>query len=787
MAQLSQWSRSSRLHVLRLVLAFGIVGFVCAGIYIGLLLMQRQSALDPIGRGNISWLIAQTPAEYARLEQRISAYGMGDGGVDSTEVKLRFDIVTNRLNTLRSAFLADFVSSDPRHAETIGEFEQVIADARPLISDLAAPGTPARLLELLGPLYPKLVRLSVDANSWNAARNNADRADLFHLQWVFAWVAGGLIVTGLLFVVLLLVHNGMLKRAYQQLHRKDEALQTQNHWFDAALNNMSRGLCLTDAELRLLVCNRQFRKQFALDGAANLQGTWLGDLIPTQMLPTAPAGLEASDGLAPIEAQAQLDRTYPMAGGTVISVAHEPMVGGGWVTTFEDITERKRIQDRIAHMAHHDPLTGLANRTRFWERTEEALGRLRLTGLAFAVLYLDLDRFKEVNDTLGHSMGDALLCAVAGRLEASTPPPNLVARLGGDEFAILFTSQGDLTADATALAERLLETISQPYVVGGRDIQLTTSVGISFAPKDGTSSEALIKKADLSLYQAKDMGANTYRCFAPEMEAKLWRRRGLEDDLRQALEMGQFQLFYQPLIALDSMRVVAGEALLRWNHPVHGIVSPGEFIPIAEDTRCIEALGEWVLQRAFEDATAWPDDVGVSVNLSPVQFKDPALKSRILGALSSSRIPAGRVQLEITESVLLQDTDANVETLRQLSALGFSIVLDDFGTGFSSLSYLLRFPFNKIKIDQSFVRGLDCRDDSSTIVQSVAALAKRLNMTTTAEGVETRDELNVVIEAGCTEAQGYYFNRPMPQHEFQALVLNGGKGMMSRAGPSRLR
>ncbi|WDR06533.1 diguanylate cyclase [Devosia rhodophyticola] len=545
------------------------MAFVVAAVYIGSLLLQRQSALEPMGRGNVTWLIAQSPSEYARLEQRIGAYGLGDAGIDVNEVTLRFDIVSNRMQTLHSNSLAPFIASDPRHARTLKQLDGAVDSARLLLSEIHVKGTPARMLALLDPVYPKLVRLSVDANSWNAERLNREREELFGLQKVFAWVATGLIICGFVFVVLLLLNNRLLKRTHEQLRRKDRALQIQYNWFEAAVNNMSQGLCLTDSNQRLLVSNRQFLNQFALQSGANWQGEPLAKLLPSRMLPTLqsddPGEANPDQLIEPFQRQ-----THRLDDGTVLFVTHEPMVNGGWVSTFEDITDRQRAQDRIAHMAHHDGLTGLPNRLLFWQHTEQAIVDLTDDGEPFAILYLDIDRFKEVNDTLGHPTGDALLRAIADRLGTAAAAPDIIARLSGDEFAVLHRPTSQLSSSTQALAEWVLEAISQPYLIDHKELQITTSIGIAFAPQDGADSDELIKKADLALYRAKELGANNFRCFAPEMEEKIQRRRSLEVDLKRGIAAGQFQLYYQPLISLQTMKIVSGEALLRWNHPVHG-------------------------------------------------------------------------------------------------------------------------------------------------------------------------------------------------------------------------
>ena len=420
----------------------------------------------------------------------------------------------------------------------------------------------------------------------------------------------------------------------------------------------------------------------------------------------------------------------------------------------------ENARDSMRRMALHDALTGMPNRTLFWQRTDRAFDLLGRYGQSFAVLCLDLDRFKEINDTLGHPVGDALLREVARRLRAASSDADLVARLGGDEFAVLHRG-GSYPADAEALAERLLAVVSAPYELDGVSVVVSTSIGIAVAPADGSSTDELIKNADLALYRAKDDGRNLYRFFEPVMNARLQSRRTLEMDLRKGLERNEFHVVYQPLVTLANGEISGCEALLRWQHPERGAVSPAEFIPVAEEIGLISGLGEWVLREACREAARWPGEVKVAVNFSPAQFRNGSLLARVREALTLSGLSPRRLEIEITESVLLENNAANVEVLHQLRALGCRIALDDFGTGYSSLSYLRSFPFDKMKIDQSFVRDLSRSGESSTIVRSIAQLGTGLGIVTTAEGVETEEQLRFVKEAGCLEAQGYFFSRPV--------------------------
>jgi diguanylate cyclase (GGDEF)-like protein/PAS domain S-box-containing protein len=808
----------SKPRLMRRLLTIVIVGFVLSAAYVSTIVLQRQEALERVGRDNVTWMVSQGLSEYTRLQQRVGEYAIPELGVDAEEVRLRFDIVGNRLKLLQSKSLSEFVNSTPSTIAAVAALEQTLQQARPLLDHLAEPGTPERLLGMLDAIYPKIAKLSADSNLWNSTRLNDYRYQLFSLHWLYTAVTAGLILCGMVFIGLILLHNRLLMRTYttlqdttadlhattnkleishtevqeknvellQQnvaLRLQDVVLKTQNARFDAALNNMSQGLCLVDAELKLIVSNARFLELFGLAPHEAIQGTPLSALVGPDMLPDAGAAKKAHERTdsEQITAEALGEHSHTLADGRVIFVSYEPMSEGGWVMTFEDVTERRRAQDRIVHMAHHDALTDLPNRLLFWENTEKAIRRASKTGSSFAILYLDLDRFKEVNDTLGHPVGDALLRAVAKRLKSHTAKADLVGRLGGDEFAILHMMDDRSGESAATLAETLLTEINRAYMIEGHEVFVSTSIGIAIALEDGATTAELMKNADLALYRAKENGANVHVRFEPEMLAKLQRRKTLEVELARGLDLEQFQLYYQPLISLRTNQIVCGEALIRWNHPERGLISPAEFIPLAEETGFIDDLGQWVLKRACEDAAQWPDSVRVAVNLSPVQFRAAGLYQHVEETIAASGLPPRRLELEITESVLLQNNSANLSALHRLRGLGLSIALDDFGTGYSSLSYLRSFPFDKIKIDQTFVRDLEKSEDSVAIIQSIATLGKNLRMTTTAEGVETIEQLKIVRNAGCTEAQGYYFSRPVPGTEFLALLRGQNAKVTSAA------
>ena len=435
----------------------------------------------------------------------------------------------------------------------------------------------------------------------------------------------------------------------------------------------------------------------------------------------------------------------------------------------EEIADREELQARSQYLAYHDSLTGLGNRLLFKEQLDEALKDVSVTPHPLAVLFLDLDGFKAVNDTLGHSVGDLLLKSIATKLRDLLPSTDRIARLGGDEFAILQMSSPQ-PASSTSLAERIIEIVAQPHNIDGHDVTVGASVGIATARPGEMNTESLLKSADLAMYSAKSEGRGTYRIFDPQMDAIVQTRRSLERDMRTSLAQGGFELYYQPLVNLQTKRVTAFEALMRWNHKERGAVPPLEFIPVAEDMGLIVQLGEWALRRACTEAMEWPDDVRVSVNLSPLQFSKGSLVSTVVSALASSGLAASRLELEITESVLLEKSERNIAILNQLRELGVRISMDDFGTGYSSIGYLRSFPFDKIKIDQSFVRDLLVDKGSLAIVRAIASLGVSFGMTTTAEGVETEEQMRCLNLEGCIEVQGYLYSKPVPTGEVASVL-----------------
>jgi len=437
----------------------------------------------------------------------------------------------------------------------------------------------------------------------------------------------------------------------------------------------------------------------------------------------------------------------------------------------EEIADREELQARSQYLAYHDSLTGLGNRLLFKEQLDEALKDVSVAPYPLAVLFLDLDGFKVVNDTLGHSVGDLLLKSIAAKLRDLLPSTDRIARLGGDEFAILQMSSAQ-PASSTQFAEQIIEIVAQPHDIDGHDVTVGASIGITIAHPGEMNTESLLKSADLAMYSAKSEGRGTYRIFDPQMDAIVQARRLLERDMRTSLAQGGFELYYQPLVNLQTKRVTAFEALMRWNHNERGAVPPAEFIPVAEEMGLIIQLGDWALRQACMEAIGWPDNIRVSVNLSPLQFFKGNLVSTVVSALASSGLPASRLELEITESVLLEKSERNIGILNQLRELGVRISMDDFGTGYSSIGYLRSFPFDKIKIDKSFVRDLLVDDGSLAIVRAIAGLGVSFGMTTTAEGVETEEQMRRLNLEGCVEVQGYLYSKPVPTSEIPSVLAN---------------
>jgi diguanylate cyclase (GGDEF)-like protein len=569
--------------------------------------------------------------------------------------------------------------------------------------------------------------------------------------------------------------SARLKQQNEVSREQEESLRIRNLQFDTAINNMSQGLCFFDAAHRLIVCNHHFIDMYGLPPDRVGPGTPLTEIVDLRFEAGSFPAMSRDDYVrwrtdVAVSAEPS-DSIVELQDGRTFKIRHRPMPDLGWVATHEDITEQRRAEIKIEHMAHHDALTDLANRVLLNERLVMAMGRFHGEQMV-AVHHLDLDQFKAVNDTFGHPGGDKLLKIVADRLRTLARETDTIARMGGDEFVIVQAPIAD-PGEATSLAQQIIEWMSEPYDLDGHQAIVGASIGIAVSPGDGLTPDKLLRNADLALYRAKADGRGTFRFFEPAMDEQMQTRRVMEQDLRKALAAGEFELYYQPVVSLESNEISGFEALIRWNHPEKGLVAPATFIPLAEEIGFIVPLGEWVIRQACITAAQWPDHLQVAVNISAAQFRGSGLMQVIMNALATSGLHPTRLEIEITETVLLQDKEATLAVLHQLRALGIRIAMDDFGTGYSSLTYLQCFPFDKIKIDRSFVKDIADNAGSLNIVRAVAALANGMGMAATAEGVETQEQLDKITAEGCTEMQGYLFSRPLPVHEIERLFLAG--------------
>ena len=563
---------------------------------------------------------------------------------------------------------------------------------------------------------------------------------------------------------------------------QEAALKATNLRLDAALENMSQGLCLFAADQTLHVVNRRFCEIFGVRNDAVRPGLSLHDVIDALVRARNFPGRRTEDVYEEesrvFASRARAMRFAEIGGGRIIGIATEALTDGGWLVTYEDVTERRQAEERIAFMARHDALTGLPNRVLFAERIEEAIA-LSKRGRVSAVFCLDLDHFKNVNDTLGHPIGDALLRIVAERLQNCVRTIDTVARLGGDEFAVVQCGI-ETPEQAVTLANRIVDCLSQPFEIEGHNMSVGVSIGISLAPDDGDNHGKLMKNADVALYRAKEDGRGLWRFFEAEMDSRLQARRELELDLRKAIDENQLEVYYQPQFDLRLDRISGFEALLRWHHPVRGMIPPSEFIPVAEEIGLIREIGAWVMRTACIETSRWPAPLRVAVNVSPVQLRNGDLCATVADALAVSGLEAKRLELEITESVMLSNNGGTRELMHQIRALGVQLAMDDFGTGYSSLMSLRNFPFDKIKIDRSFVQDLCSSPAGEPVVRAVITLGQGLGVRITAEGVETAEQLARLRMEACNEVQGYLISPPRPASEIPQILARWNAG--SRRG-----
>ena len=564
----------------------------------------------------------------------------------------------------------------------------------------------------------------------------------------------GPVVAGVTLLVMMVAASGLWVAQSRRRQRKQER-QSLNNLADVAIE----GLLICDGEV-VVSANKSAQALVGLD-ADVIKGALFQTLVPDVRVADVPETVEADAVLCSASGEAIPIRIVRR----VVIIERRPHS----VVAVRDQRERLRSEAEIRSLAFSDALTGLPNRARFTAELGQRMQSRRGRDQAFALLMLDLDRFKLVNDTLGHGVGDKLLQRVAGRLAAALREQDLMARLGGDEFAILQTDITD-PEQARTLAARVVDFLGRPFIIDGQVINIGASVGVAVAPSDGDTPETLLRNADLALYKAKADGRNAYRMFEAALDARMQARRALEMDLRRATACQEFELHYQPLVDARSRDVLGAEALVRWRDPVRGMISPGDFIPLAEETGLISAIGQWVLRTACAEAATWPGHMSVAVNLSPVQFRDPHLADMVRGVLSKTGLNPSRLELEITEGVLMANEAGTLATLNALRALGVRIAMDDFGTGYSSLSYLQRFPFDKIKVDQSFIRQVPQNAQAAGIVRAIITMGACLGICTTVEGVETMEQLAFTAREGCDQVQGYFLSRPLTAEAFGSFV-----------------
>ena len=768
--------------------------------YTSRLITQQQSFIRDMSRYDVTWQTSQAAYEYARLQIAVGVYLADEASRDADELQLRLDIVLNRTQLLESGEMGGFLVSHPEQRNIVREFRDRLELAQGIIDHISEKGAPGRLLRLLSPMNGPLVQLSAVAHDNSEFQSAKDLDRLERLYSIVTAVLVLLILSSFILVGVMVFRNRLLTLARDSVQTlnddlqrsrhtleatmtelqernailldRDRTLHTQNVRFTAALNNMSQALLMVDTDQRLIVANSRFVSLFGLSPAVMRPGTHISRLAGL----VRTAGRFGQTLITDVWKEQRRLVNAGLSGlflcedheGRALSVSHRLMAEGGWVTTYEDVTERRQAEAKIQYMAHHDALTNLPNRRTFYERLNGKLARIPTNGASVAVHCIDLDFFKNVNDTLGHPAGDALLEACADRLRSCVRRSDLVARLGGDEFAIL---QAAATFDSAAeLAQRVLHAIAQPYELGGRQAVVGASIGIALDP-GGIAAQQLFTNADLALYSAKEGGRNTIRLFEAGMEAAHQARYSIEMDLRAGIQRQELELHYQPILDLGSERVSGYEALVRWRSPSRGLVMPGEFIGIAEATGLIGLIGEWVIRQACFDAANWLSPAKVAVNLSSIQFRTREVITYVRDALSESGLAPDRLELEITESIFLANDEKVLAILHELRELGAKTVLDDFGTGYSSLSYLRNFPFDKIKMDQSFIRDMGSQPDCLAIVDAVCSLAHTLGMRTTAEGVETEEQMQMLQAIGFDEVQGFLLGRPAPNGMIEPNLL----------------
>lgn len=791
----------------RLVLLSLLAGFALAACYTLYVSVQQGQTVERLATYDHAFDAAQGTIELMRLQNAVAGLALGLPGSSGNLVEIRFWIVENRLSILSRPSFTAFISGHPEISGVVGQLKDQLEQVRSLLPHIHEPGAAKETILALEALDAPMTQLTGLTSGLVGDQFRSDQERLQTLHLIFSGLMFALIAVGILLLAMLLRDNRLVSDANEnlrfladnlrakraelkaanetvaaanlelqlqndELRSRDETLLVQNTRFDAALNNMSHGLVMVDRDRRLIVANDRFRAMFRIGVDQRIEGKKIEEVFETIRPGTRWSEMIISRLKALSEASiAQRHGQFLVEDAErALQVNHVAMADGGWVAIYDDITERRKIEAQTDFLAHHDALTKLPNRLMLARSLEQAIRERKRDGF-FALLLLDVDHFKYVNDTLGHLAGDTLLVEVGNRLKTCIDEPDMVARLGGDEFAILQAAPGS-REDVAALAARVAATLAERYEIDGRHVMVSASVGISIFDSASQDTEKLLRNADIALYRAKSEGRATWRFFEATMESEVLYRAALAADIREAERRGELDVVFQPIYEISTSTIVQFEALARWNHPFLGAISPAQFIPIAEESRLIVPIGEMVLRRACQTAVTWPAHIRVAVNLSPVQLEDLTFVGTVRRILAETGLAPTRLEFEITEGALLGEKASVRQSLVSLRALGVTLALDDFGTGYASLSYLHKFPFDKIKIDRSFVSGLDEHSDSRVIVEAIISLAARLGLATTAEGIERASQWDLLADAGCHFGQGFYLGRPLSRNMVRDLLAD---------------